>query len=73
MEHFSLHTNYPPSTLFTIRVWRETVGKEPNTLCMQVKHVLSGETHFFREGSQLIEYFAGKVPTMEQSEISAEL
>lgn len=72
MEQSGLHSSYPPSALFTVRVWRETVGEEPEKLCMQVKHVLSGETRYFRDGSQLNEYFAGKVPTVEQSNVRAE-
>ncbi|MFN8441392.1 MAG: hypothetical protein U0175_11505 [Caldilineaceae bacterium] len=73
MEHSGLRKSYPASALFTVRVWRETVSEEPNTLCIQVKHVLSGETRYFRECSQVFEYFAGKVPTTELSDGSNEL
>lgn len=73
MEHSGLRTSYPASALFTVRVWREIVGKEPSPLCMQVKHVLSGETRYFRDYSQVFEYFSDKVSIMEQSDGSTEL
>lgn len=50
-----------PSTLFTVRLWREAFDAGPGTLCMQVKHVLSGETRYFREWAQLATYLEGKV------------
>lgn len=61
-----------PSTLFTVRLWREAVGAEPSASCMQVKHVLSGETRYFREWAQLATYLEGKVQATKQLASSAD-
>lgn len=60
--------DHPPSTLFTVRLWHEALGAEPGALCMQVKHVLSGETRYFRGWSQLTNYLEGKVQATKQPE-----
>jgi len=51
----------PPTTLFTLRIWHETTEAEPNAVRMQVKHVLSGETRYFRDWGQLMAYLEGKL------------
>ena len=38
----------PRSHLFTVRLWREEIGGGAFEMRMQVKHVLSGETRYFR-------------------------
>lgn len=60
-------TQHSPSTLFTVRLWRETLGVEPGAVCIQVKHVLSGETRYFRGWLQLTNYLEGKVQATKQS------
>ena len=72
MEFVDQPAWHPPSTLFTIRLWHETLGKEPGAMCMQVKHVLSGETRYFREWSQLSTYLEGKVQAPKQPESPAD-
>ncbi|MEZ4863682.1 MAG: hypothetical protein R3C14_20340 [Caldilineaceae bacterium] len=50
------NNNPPPSALFTVRVWQETLSAEVIELRFQVTHVLSGETRVFREGNALLGY-----------------
>lgn len=62
-----------PTTLFTLRIWHEIMATEPGTVRIQVKHVLSGETRYFQDWTQLTTYLAGKVqPTKQLAPSSAE-
>ena len=47
------------SHLFTLRVWLEDVGDGRTELRGQVKHILTGETIYFRKGSSLLAFLAG--------------
>lgn len=67
MAFSDLPTWHPPSALFTVRLWQEMIGTEPEAVCIQVKHVLSGETRYFREWAQLTNYLEGKVQATKQS------
>lgn len=58
---------HPPTTLFTIRVWHETLGAESGTMRMEVKHVLSGETRYFQEWGQVMAYVEGKLTKKNDS------
>jgi hypothetical protein len=49
------------SSLFTVRVWREALGDQPGEVRMQIRHVLSGETRYFRTWVQVVEYLEGKL------------
>jgi hypothetical protein len=51
----------PRSSLFTLRLWVEEVRSGEHEVRMQVKHVLSGETHYFREWHELIAFLQMKV------------
>lgn len=62
--------SHPQSALFTIRIWRATLGAEPDAVRMQVKHVLSGETRYFREWTQLTEYLEDKLQATKQTKLS---
>jgi hypothetical protein len=44
------------SQLFTLRVWLEDVGNGRSEIRGTVKHVLSGETHHFRDWATLIQH-----------------
>ena len=44
------------SQLFTIRVWLEAVGDEQTELRGTLKHILSGETHHFRDWPTLVRH-----------------
>ncbi len=48
--------NIQHSQLFTIRVWTEPLGNGQSELRGQVRHVLTGETRYFREWAALIAY-----------------
>lgn len=42
------------SHAFTLRVWQEELGDGQTEWRGQLRHVNSGETHYFREWSRLI-------------------
>ncbi len=56
--------NVPPSLsrsqLFTVRVWQEDMGEGRSEWCSQVRHVLSGETRYFRDWQSLVSFIVGK-------------
>lgn len=68
MSVSDLSTVHPHSALFTIRIWHETLGAELGAVRMQVKHVLSGETRYFRDWVQLTKYLEDKVQAPQQVE-----
>ena len=59
------------SQLFTVRVWYELVDAGQWEVRMQAKHILTGETRYFREWSSLAIYLAGKLETPGVEESSA--
>ena len=50
-----------PSQLFTIRVWTEPLSHNQAELRGEVRHVLTGETRYFREWPALIAYVTGRL------------
>jgi hypothetical protein len=56
---------HPRSHLFTVRLWVEELGHGQGEVRMQVKHILSGETRFFREWSLLVAYMTVKLQEVE--------
>lgn len=46
---------HPASHLFMLRVWREALGDGQSEWRGQVRHVLTGETYYFRQWDQLRE------------------
>jgi hypothetical protein len=68
MEIPDLSTQPLHSSLFTVRVWREALGQSPGEVRMQVRHVLSGETRYFRAWAQLAEYLEDKLHTTHHTE-----
>lgn len=52
---------HPQSQLFTLRLWVERLGKEPTEVRIQVRHVLTGETRYFREWTLFIMYVLAKL------------
>jgi hypothetical protein len=46
----------PKTHLFTLRLWYEAWGDGRGEVRFQVKHVLSGETRYFRDGAALLAY-----------------
>jgi hypothetical protein len=56
---------HQPTQLFTIRLWVETLGEGQGEVRMQVQHVRSGETYYFRAWPPLITYILAKLQEME--------
>ena len=58
------------SQLFTVRLWYERVDAGQWEVRMQAKHILTGETRYFREWSLLATYLASKldVPDAESNQ-----
>jgi hypothetical protein len=59
--------NSQPSQLFTLRVWTEPLGHEQSELRGQVRHVLSGETRYFREWTALIAYITERSAASDEA------
>jgi hypothetical protein len=55
------HLNHQ-SQLFTVRVWVEALGNDQTEVRGEVQHVLSGETHYFRRWSKLVEFLTARFP-----------
>ena len=53
------------SHLFTVRLWLEDLGEGRAEWRGQVQHVLSGETHYFREWPMLIALVRAMLPPAE--------
>ena len=51
------------SQLFTLRIWHEPLDAEHSEVRMQVRHVLTGETRFFRDWAALTDYLLHKLET----------
>ena len=49
------------SQLFTVRLWYEPVDAGQWEVRMQAKHILTGETRYFREWPLLATYLASKL------------
>jgi len=52
--------------LFTVRLWVEVLGAGQSEVRMQVRHTVSGETRYFRNGELLLTYLLTKVQELEQ-------
>ncbi len=46
--------SHPPSQLFTLRVWKEELGEGVTEWRGQLRHVTTGEVHYFRDWQALI-------------------
>ena len=53
------------SHLFTVRVWLEVLGDGRAEWRGQVQHVLSGETHYFRQWETLLALLPAMLPPAE--------
>ena len=54
------------SYLFTVKVWHEPLGEGRTEIRYQARHVLSGETHGFRDGTLLIAFLQTKLDELER-------
>jgi hypothetical protein len=65
METEKLPPLHPQTHLFTVRLWVEELGHGQGEVRMQVRHILSGETRYFRDGGLLLTYLLAKVQDRE--------
>lgn len=65
MESDSLSPLHANTHLFTLRLWIEILNDDQDEVRMQVKHVLSGETRYFRDGCLLLTYLLTKIREVE--------
>jgi hypothetical protein len=61
---------HPQSHLFTVRLWVESLGHGQEEVRMRVRHVLSGETHYFREWPRLLSFLLAKMEEVEREDRS---
>ncbi len=66
--------NHPSqhSHLFTVRVWLEDLGKGQVEPRGKVKHVLSGETLYFRDWSTLVTHLQTVLARLDRKQTSSE-
>lgn len=57
------HDPWAHSQSFTVRVWYEPVDAGQPEVCMQAKHILTGETRYFRDWTLLASYLTSKLDT----------
>ena len=55
------------SESFTIRIWSERIGQGKTEWRGRIQHVLSGETHYFRDWNSLIDQVQGMLQPLERS------
>ena len=56
------------SQLYTVRVWYELLEADDWEVRMQARHILSGETRYFREWSLLAAYLVSKLNAPGESQ-----
>jgi hypothetical protein len=56
---------YLRTHLFTVRLWVEPYGHDQRELRMQIKHVLSGETRYFRACPKVVAFLLAKLQEPE--------
>lgn len=56
---------HPRTHLFTLRIWREGAGVVESELRIQVQHVISGDTHYFRAWELLAAYLRDKISQLD--------
>lgn len=52
---------HPPTHLFTVRLWVERFGADQHEVRIQARHILSGETRYFRAWPDLVAFLLAKV------------
>ena len=57
---------HPRTHLFLVRMWVEPFAGDQHEVRMQVKHVLSGETHYLRAGADLVAFLLTKLQELEE-------
>ena len=59
----------PRSHLFTVRLWQEEVCTDRYEVRLQVRHVVSGETRYFRHWHDAVTYLLMKLHEFEASSV----
>jgi hypothetical protein len=59
------------SHLFTVRLWLEDLGDGRAEWRGQLQHVLSGETHYFRQWETLLALLRAMLPAKTDSAVEA--
>ena len=67
MNPNALSEYQPRSYLFTLRLWVEDLGAGQHEVRMQVKHVLSGETRYFRQWAEVELFLLAKLERPDSS------
>lgn len=65
MDKRPRHTNYSPSYLFTVRIWREKAKDNDKEWRGQVEQVLGGRCGYFREWPTLITFLEETLAELE--------
>lgn len=55
----------PPSQLFLARVWKEPRGPGGNAIRVQIRHVLSGETRYFRRWRDVVAFVMQRLEAVD--------
>jgi hypothetical protein len=56
----------PRTHLFLVRLWVEPLVDNQGEVRMQVRHVLSGETRYFRTWSDLVAFLLTRLPASDE-------
>jgi hypothetical protein len=48
-----------------VRLWIEPLGNQQSEVRMQVKHLLSGETRYFRTWSEVVVFLLAKIQAVD--------
>ena len=60
---------HPRTHLFTVRLWVEPFGDDQHEVRMQVRHILSGETRYFRSWSDVVTFLLAKMQALDQENV----
>jgi hypothetical protein len=60
---------HPRAHLFTVRLWVEPFGDDQHEVRMQVRHILSGETRYFRSWSDVVTFLLAKMQALDQENV----
>jgi hypothetical protein len=56
---------HPRMHLFIVRLWVELFGDDQRELRMQVRHVLSGETRYFRTWPEVVAFLLAQLQILD--------
>lgn len=55
---------HPRTHLFTVRLWVEPLGDDQGEVRMQARHLLSGETRYFRTWAEVVAFLLAKLQAL---------